>query len=118
MNISDINFGIFTESELRTIIDVAKDHIEKRKAEPETIISIVRFEDGSEGVNCYLHRFRDIPAEELKKQIWLWVNRGGVDIKLVEIEKQDYLEYEAQYNWFEEDQPKMDWEDDDEDDEK
>ena len=98
--VNDIKFGLLTESELRWLIERVESEKEKRETQPGEYIDVVCCEDGSEGFYCKKEDFHKIPSDQLHAFISETLAYGsGVGFTLESMEKKEYTDNCARYEW-------------------
>lgn len=98
--LDDIKFGLLSEYELSWLKSKIERETEKRNEKPGEYFSIVCCEDGSEGFYCKKEDFHRIPSDELHAYISQTLGYGsGISFSLEEMDKQEYMEHCARYEW-------------------
>jgi hypothetical protein len=97
--IDKINFGLLSEYELDYLISRAKYQIDTRKKNPSEYLDVIYCNDGSEGFYVKKDDFHKIDAEELKEYIANTLDYGGISFSIIKVDKKEYLESCARYEW-------------------
>lgn len=98
--LDDIKFGLLSEYELSWLKSKIEREAEKRKQKPSEYISVVCCNDGSEGFYCKKEDFHRIPSDQLHAYIAQTLGHGSeIRFTLEEIDKKEYMENCARYEW-------------------